>query len=330
MSFLPFLYTFLQFIAANTDDFLFVFLGRIMSFSWLKCVICQNVTKEDLRCPLKALGANVNPKSVYESFLANVAGFKEIDKLPVCLALAPEVNVDVLVHNKACWHKSCILQFSSSKLEKARDRKRKRDAKDESNEETRSTKSRRLSADNNRGSCTCLLCGEEGGQLHEVSTFATDENLRHMITELQDPSLLPSISDVDLIAAEAKYHLKCLTELRNRYRGHVRKAEGQYEREEDKLKESQAFVELINYIDSSVNNGTLIFHLAELHSLYVSRLKALGIPKQVNRTRLTQTFPTGKFPASSRTKSRKERNDSFQESNPRYAERRSSTSRLYR
>ena len=37
-----------------------------------------------------------------------------------------------------------------------------------------------------------------------------------MITELQDSTLLPKISGVDLIAAEAKYHMKCMTNLRNR------------------------------------------------------------------------------------------------------------------
>ena len=87
-----------------------------------------------------------------------------------------------------------------------------------------------------------------------------------MITELQDPSLLPRISGVDLIATEAKYHLTCMTELHNRYRGHVRRAEGD-DKEEDRLKESQAFVELINYIENSAKNGTLMFSLAELHSL---------------------------------------------------------------
>ena len=39
-------------------------------------------------------------------------------------------------------------------------------------------------------------------------------------------------------------------------------------------------------VETSVKNGTLIFFLAELHSLYVSRLEALGVSKQVNRTQL--------------------------------------------
>ena len=73
-----------------------------------------------------------------------------------------------------------------------------------------------------------------------------------MITELQDSTLLPKISGVDLMAAKAKYHLKCLTDLRNRYRRHTsRKRQESCEEDEEKIKESQAFIELVEYIEVS-------------------------------------------------------------------------------
>ena len=215
---------------------------------WQKCVICQKVTKEKLKCSFKALGPNADPKAVYGSFLTNVACFKDIGELPISLALPAEVNADAFVTNKACWRISCNLQFGASKLGIARNGKRKRDAVDKTNE-CQVVKSRRLSvADNIKQSCICILCDEGGGKLHEVCTFATNQNLRHMITELQDSSLLPKICVLDLIASEAKYHLTCMTELRNRYGGHLRRAEGA-DKEADRLKESQAFVDLINYIE---------------------------------------------------------------------------------
>ena len=46
------------------------------------------------------------------------------------------------------------------------------------------------------------------------------------------------------------------------------------------------FVELTNYIEKAVDSGTLLFKLSEIHSLYVNRLKDLGIHKLVNKTRL--------------------------------------------
>jgi hypothetical protein len=260
-------------------------LSQKMSFSWKKCVICQKTTKEEIRCPLNALG-ETDPKAVYQSFLTNVAGFKEIDRLPASLTLPADVNANVFLSNKACWHKSCTLQFSASKLEKARESKRKRDAERERDQPRGLpvVKSRRLSVDTNKGPC-CMLCDDGSGQLHAVITLGKDENLRYMITMLQDPLLLPKVSGVDLIAAEAKYHQACMTDLRNRYRGHIRKA-GQLDREDDSLKESQAFVELIDHINTSVDDGKLTFLLSKLHSLYVNRLAALGVTKQINRTRL--------------------------------------------
>ena len=42
-----------------------------------------------------------------------------------------------------------------------------------------------------------------------------------MATGLEDFELLSRISNGDLTALEAKYHLSCLTSLRNKYRVHV-------------------------------------------------------------------------------------------------------------
>jgi len=65
---------------------------------------------------------------------------------------------------------------------------------------------------------------EEDGDLRQVSTFETDENIIKIITELNDSRLLVRIVGGGLIAIGAKYHLKCLAELKNRYRRHVRKS----------------------------------------------------------------------------------------------------------
>ena len=65
--------------------------------------------------------------------------------------------------------------------------------------------------------------GNEEGDLHQVATFVADSNIRTMVTALQDTDVLGRIDGGDLIAKETKYHLKCLTSVRNRYRSHVRK-----------------------------------------------------------------------------------------------------------
>lgn len=94
-----------------------------------------------------------------------------------------------------------------------------------------------------------------------------------MITQLQDTQLFAKIVGGDLIATETRYHLKCLTDLRNRYRSLTRKSNQEQQNTDEKMTESRVFVELIIYIEKAVNCGTLLFELCDVHSLYVNRLQ---------------------------------------------------------
>ena len=92
-----------------------------MSLNWDLSVICQNTTRESLRCPMKAQSLDTN---IYNTFLSNVTHFKNLSSLPVELKFNMETTtVDDLVSNSAKWHQSCHLKFSSSKLEKVQKRK---------------------------------------------------------------------------------------------------------------------------------------------------------------------------------------------------------------
>lgn len=261
-----------------------------MSIDWNLCIICQKNTCEELRRPTRSNSYSLDVRAIYTSFINNALEFTSIDALPTKLNVPLDIDLNVLVQKEAPWHKSCHLKFSSSKLSKAKERSvrvRKREQEDEQVEKARpQSKSRRSSTHDSR---YCLMCGE-GGQLHEVSTMSTHKNLCSMIIELQDEILLPKITGVDLIAAEAKYHLKCLTDLRNRYRKHITKKRQESFGQDDKVKESQAFVELTEHVKQYVDEDKLVFRLSELHELYVDRLKALGITKEIHKTRLKNSL----------------------------------------
>ena len=107
-----------------------------------------------------------------------------------------------------------------------------------------------------------------------------------MATELRDTQLVSRIAGGDLIAIEAKYHLPCIARLRNRFCSHTRKKNQASENIEEKMKESVVLVELTTYIEKSVNSGTLLFKLSELHSMFVNCLENMGVSKQINKTRL--------------------------------------------
>jgi len=72
---------------------------------------------------------------------------------------------------------------------------------------------------------TCVFC-ENGpnsqNNLQEFRTLGADANVRLMVADLNDTAIEARIAAGDLIAIEAKYHLKCLVNLRNRHRALLR------------------------------------------------------------------------------------------------------------
>ncbi len=61
------------------------------------------------------------------------------------------------------------------------------------------------------------------------------------------------------------------------------------------MNESRAFVELTSYIERSVESGTFLFKLFDIHCLYVNRLEEFGIKKVVNKPRL-KSHVLARFP----------------------------------
>ena len=251
-----------------------------MDLDWNLCIICQENTMEPLKCPLHNPIARGDQTGPYELFLANVGQFRAFNALPTPIFFEADESAASFAMHNASWHKSCHLKYNNSKLAKAK----KRSACISDHDPERKRCKRQANTIDN-----CMFCekGCEESSLHQVLTFDADTNIRAMVTELQDTHLLAKISDIgDLIAREAKYHLKCLVNLRNRYRNHVRKSSHLTRDTDEKLNESRVFVELTSYIEKAVDSGTLLFLLSDVHSMYVNRLADFGINKQINKTRL--------------------------------------------
>lgn len=282
-----------------------------MSIDWNKCIICQESTNEALKCPLNGNGSLESNRQVYAAFLENVGTFEEANLSPVKLQFSNDVDLECLCRNKASWHKSCRLKFSISKFKKAEDRvNRKRDATATADEkkgpEMRSAKCRKRQSVHEDQRSECLFCnkGDGNGKLRCFSMLETDKNVRQMALELGNFELLGRMSEGDLIAIEAKYHLKCLISLRNQYRSFCaqRIRDSNDGLDDAKLDESVAFVELVKYIDQCMDDGVHIFKLSELSPLYVQRLEDLGIEKSINKTRLKKALLEHYGRSSTRTK----------------------------
>ena len=248
------------------------------------CLICQECTREPLKCPLNIQGSR-DKSEPYSSFLNNVNAFRALGALPVFLNFGEDMTVSELVQNQAAWHKSCYVKFSTEKLERAT-RKRDRDNSTESSLPGLK-RHQRQPVDK----MACLFCQQEDGHLHEFRTLEADETVRQMATELQETELMARMEGGDLIALEAKYHLQCLTALRNRYRSLMRQNDKDSggSSEEKKIK-ARALVELFTYIENCVEDGIFYFKFSALYQLYEKRINYLGVEKEVNRSRFKESI----------------------------------------
>ncbi|XP_068680603.1 probable DNA double-strand break repair Rad50 ATPase [Montipora foliosa] len=217
-----------------------------MDFFWDRCIICQRISETPLKCPLNANTTDIERGEVYKNFLENANEFQSQSFLPVELKLdLSTATVELLIANRASWHKSCRLRFTTSKLEKAKERqsaKRKRETEEEESR-TRRNSQRRQASKNNE---VCIFYKKDSDEiLHDFTSLAVDKKIRDMAKELEDFELLSSISGGDLVAIEAQYHIGCLTKFRNSHRSLKRKEDNMDEDSlNEMMNESQAFVEL--------------------------------------------------------------------------------------
>ena len=135
------------------------------------------------------------------------------------LKFEEDITVELLVAYQAKWHKSCYLKSNDNKLQRERKRESNR-------------KYRWWEYNTETISCTTPIPGKQQmhflhkrcchGSTTLVQIIDADDNVRRMATDLQDTELLAKISGGDLTAIEAKYHLACLTSLRNKHCSYLR------------------------------------------------------------------------------------------------------------
>jgi len=80
--------------------------------------LSQQDKSEPLKCPLDSFGGQVAVKNVIQLFKKNI---KSISALPTSICFGNDTSVEDLISHHACWHKSCHLKYSSSKLAKTKE-----------------------------------------------------------------------------------------------------------------------------------------------------------------------------------------------------------------
>lgn len=108
-----------------------------------------------------------------------------------------------------------------------------------------------------------------------------------MAVQIPDAQLITKLAAGDMVAIEAKYHSRCMLAYKRKYMAYVRScSETGTSTNDDSAAEARTFAELISFMESSAESGTLFLKLSSLHDLYVSRLRSLHVDKSVYKTRL--------------------------------------------
>lgn len=208
--------------------------------------------------------------------------------LPVTLPFDESITSDDLVNNQAQWRRTCDGKFSKCKLERA---KRKRDY-EEAGPSGDGTQKKRQKVRHSMTKNSCIFCSKSDSQLHEFMTMDADQNIRRMVTDLQDTAVLSRIAAGDVVAVDGMYHLNYLTEFRNRHhtflRAERKRNDSDGSQTEKKKIEARAVIELTSYIETSVEEETFCFKFSELRHMYEERLAALEIQKEVNKMRFKE------------------------------------------
>lgn len=257
--------------------------------NWKLCVICQRDTTEKLVHPDNARYRGLK-ECGYKLFADNILEFNKINCLSEDISIRRLDNGEgveaTLQSNKAVWHKSCRNRYDNQKLQRAQKRK----AKEQTEFEPSPIKTRHSGPGSMARTNNCFFCDEDDTreQLHNAQTDKLDRRIREYAHILQDRKLLGKLSEGDMHALDARYHLSCMTSLSNCVRKH------NAEPKKDGLKnkaDSLVLAELVSYIEECRSDETLpVFKLSNLRKLYESRLKEKdpSFSGKVNTTRLKE------------------------------------------
>lgn len=260
------------------------------STNWDLCVLCQKDTTERLVNPAESKFLAKGKECGYKLLAENIIEFQKLGSLPL--------NIDIkrlddgsgieatFKSNNAKWHKTCSNRYDKQKLQRAQKRK----ATEDSKYGPSPVKTRKSGVGSMARSSNCFFCDKDDSQepLHNAQTDRIDARVSEYAQILQDRKLLGKLSEGDMHALDARYHLSCLTLLSNRVRKHNR--ESMNTEVKSKI-ESLVLGELVSYIEECRQDEPMpVFKLSDLGRLYESRLKEQDpdFTGKVNTTRLKE------------------------------------------
>ena len=144
--------------------------------------------------------------------------------------------------------------------------------------------------DDSEATTPCFICNEIGEKRfgrHRAETLGITRKVYEAAKTLCDTESLAKLSAGDMIAIDAVYHLRCLNRLYKKAEA-IKDGTSKFN-DGEKLKQQQAFVELLEYIESF--RGTReVLAMGQICKIYEDRLVELGITVAPHTTRLRKSL----------------------------------------
>jgi hypothetical protein len=264
--------------------------------NWDLCLLCQSSTSE------KVIKPSLNPRlaqhpeqldTTLRTLIENIKTLKQLEELPADLAIDDLKDVDgeaevqkvltILKSNDVVWHRGCTNRLDNQKVKRAELKIANVTAKP-SPVRTRIGLSDAGPSQEESPSLVCLICEQaDGERLRKAVTFGIDTKVRRCASIIGNKKLIRKLSPGDMMAIDAAYHLKCLSQL-YRQAGIIESEEDDGNHQTRFLK-TQAFADLVDYIE--LQRGTaVVLKMATIASLYSARLVSLGMDGYAHTTRL--------------------------------------------
>ena len=244
--------------------------------NWELCFICQEPSKEILECSAKR-STHLDKSAGYRNVADQLKKFQAIGQLATNIdnrigeTSSGDLS-DPFVTNEAKFHKRCKNKYDHYHYQK----KRKQPLSESEECPPLASTRARYSATNFQ--LKCFFCEKEdtNHNLTQAQTLGLDRKVRDAATALTDQRLLAKLSEGDLVATEARYHLSCLAALYNRLR-RIPETDSA-EETESSITAGMVLGEILDYIKDSYQAAETIpvFKLSNLKSLYCQRLQFYG------------------------------------------------------
>lgn len=275
---------------------------KSVSINWKLCVLCQQIKQESLQCPANSKRTDLG--AGYKSLAENLLLFSDLGMVPFPVIL-DQLNdgsgvENTMLNNKASWHKSCKDKVDTTKYKRAKKRRQQEEEEDTTCHIPVKTRSTSLASENRceETESKCFFCNDVAGTvgLHKASTFDIDRSVRESAIKLNNTDILAKLAGGDMVAIEAKYHVKCLVSLYNQ----VRKLQTVPDENSNETSlHGITFASLDSYLEEfrEVRESVAVFKLADLAKMYSAKLQELGMEaaSKINTTRLKERL-LGVFP----------------------------------